>query len=121
MFFGYINLLRGPAFTQPNYHSSPTVQSQISPLAARALASWFLLSGILRLGAWWSWGQAERGFRGWYDAALVSIALPLWHYGLEVFVFGTVPLWGRQVAISGTVDGLGALWMVVARRAVVGR
>ena len=71
----------------------------------------------MRVGAWWTWGDAAAGFRGWYDAALLSLVVPLWHYGLERNVWGTVG--NRQMALAFGIDGLGALYMLWVRGEVL--
>jgi hypothetical protein len=100
----------------PNY--LPAHQSSLSPLLARSTGVWFLLSGLIRLGAFLTWGKVESGFRGWYDAALLSLVVPLWHYGIERVVWGTVS--NRQLMLAYGIDGVGSLWMWWVRGEVMG-
>lgn len=86
---------------------------QFNALAARSLGAWFFLCMILRYGAWHFWGE-----KGWYDACMVSLAVPLWHYAVEKAVFRSVG-W-RQVFLAYSIDGVGLVWMAVKRGEVVG-
>lgn len=81
------------------------------------MGAWFLLSSLVRVGAWWTWGDLSAGFKGWYDATLLSLVVPLWHYGLERNIWGTVG--NRQMVLAFGIDGLGAVWMVWVRGAVM--
>jgi len=71
------------------------------------------LSAIIRYAAWQNWGE-----KGWYDACMVTLALPLWHYGVEKAVFGS-PTWA-QMAMAYTIDGGGFVWMWLVRNDVLG-
>ncbi|KAK7186896.1 hypothetical protein DPSP01_007084 [Paraphaeosphaeria sporulosa] len=101
---GYISLVFSPSAIRANY--TPTHRPHFTALAARSLGAWFFLCGILRFGAWYYWGE-----KGWYDACMVSLAVPLWHYGVERVVFGSVEL--SQVSVAYAIDGgvLAAMWM----------
>lgn len=91
----------------------PAYQKQFTPLAARSLGAWFLLCAVARYGAWHNWGE-----RGWYDACMVSLALPLWHYGVETVGWGSVT-WS-QIFMAYAIDGSGFVWMWMARKSVLG-
>ncbi|KAF2259891.1 hypothetical protein CC78DRAFT_536733 [Lojkania enalia] len=109
-FYAYFTLLLYPPFIRKNYTSS--YQPQFSNLAARSLGAWFLLSAVTRAGAWYFWAE-----RGWYDACMVSLAVPLWHYGIEHLVFGSVT-WG-QILMAYGIDGGGLVWMMAVRKGVL--
>jgi len=49
---------------------------------------------------------------------MVTLALPLWHYGVEKAVFGS-PTWA-QMAMAYTIDGGGFVWMWLVRNDVLG-
>lgn len=112
---GYGSLLTNPSQIRGNY--TPKHQANFTNLAARSLGAWFLLSSLVRIGAWWTWGDLAAGFRGWYDGALLTLIVPLWHYGLERNVWGTVG--NTQMVVSFGIDGLGAIYMLWVRGAVL--
>lgn len=68
---------------------------------------------ILRFGAWHFWQE-----KGWYDAGMVSLAVPLWHYTVEKVAFGSVE-W-KQLYLAYAIDGFGLAWMWVKRGEVLG-
>lgn len=127
MFLAYISLLFPPSSSPTAPHPlllpsyNPPFHAQLTPLTARSISAWFLLSGLIRLGAFVTWGDLTSGFQGWYDAALLSLVVPLWHYGVVeggVVGFGSVS--GRQLAVAFGIDGLGSLWMWWVRGDVLG-
>lgn len=119
MFLAYYSLLTDPATIRSNYATS--FQKDFTPLTARSLGAWFLLSGLVRLGAWLTWDNPAAGFQGWYDACLVSLVVPLWHYTLEAVVRGTVPVVGTQMVSVYVIDGVGAAWMWTTRKTALAR
>ncbi|KAF2450825.1 hypothetical protein P171DRAFT_439399 [Karstenula rhodostoma CBS 690.94] len=108
---GYISLTFSPSAIRANY--TPTHRPHFTTLAARSLGAWFFLCGILRFGGWYYWGE-----RGWYDACMVSLAVPLWHYTVERVAFGSVGL--KQVFLAYAIDGGVLVWMWLSRGRVVG-
>lgn len=109
--FGYVTLNFAPANIRANYKSSH--HPQFTPLAARSLGAWFFLCMILRYGAWRFWGE-----KGWYDACMVSLAVPLWHYTVEKAIFGSVE-W-KQICMAYVIDGTGLVYMLVKREHILG-
>ena len=109
--FGYFSLNLSPATIRTNY--TPTHRPQFTSLAARSLGAWFFLCAILRLGAWHFWGE-----KGWYDAGMVSLGVPLFHYTVEKLVFRSVE-W-KQIFMAFAIDGVGLGWMWVVRGEVLG-
>lgn len=109
--FGYLSLNFDPANFRQNY--TLDVRSQFTHLAARSLGAWFFLCMLLRCGAWHFWGE-----QGWYDACMVSLAVPLWHYSIEKLIWDSVE-W-KQVLAAYAVDGCGLLWMLIRRKEVLG-
>jgi hypothetical protein len=112
---GYTSLIFNPSQIRANY--TPQAHPQFTDLAARNLGAWFLLSGLIRLGAWWTWQDFDAGFRGWFDASAVTLLVPLWHYALERNVWDTVA--NKQMLLAYPIDGLGLLWMLWARKDVL--
>ena len=108
--FGWLSLNFNPAEIRKNY--MPAYQTEFSPLAARSVGAWFLLSAIVRYGAWRHWGE-----KGWYDAGMASLALPLWHYSVEAVWWGSVT-W-KQIFLAYSIDGIGLVWMYAARGSVL--
>jgi len=99
-----------PGEIRKNY--MPAYQAQFTPLAARSLGAWFLLSAVVRYGAWHYWGE-----RGWYDAGMASLAVPLWHYAVEAVGWGSIT-W-KQILLAYGIDGFGLVWMFFARKSVL--
>lgn len=119
MALGYHSLQTDPSNIRFNYE--PSYQKEFTPLAARNLSAWFLLSGLLRLAACWTWGDNAAGFRGWYDACLMSLVVPIFHYSLEVFIRGSIPVMGRQTVGTALFDIVGSVWMWTVRDSVLTR
>lgn len=117
MVLGYFALQTDPSNIRSNY--KPPFQKEFTPLAARNLSAWFLLSGLLRLGAWWTWGNDAAGFRGWYDACLVSLAVPVFHYSLELIIRGSIPVVGPQTVGTTIFDVIGSIWMWKVRDSIL--
>ncbi|KPI40155.1 uncharacterized protein AB675_11583 [Cyphellophora attinorum] len=84
---GYLSLLFSPANIRKNY-TPGRFQKEFSDLAARSVGAWFLTCSLVRMGCFLNWGNFEGGFVGWYDANLVTLAVPVWHYTLEKLVWG---------------------------------
>jgi hypothetical protein len=112
MIGGYTSLIFNPSQIRENY--TQRAHAQFTDLAARNLGAWFLLSGLIRMGAWWTWQDFDAGFRGWYDACAVTLLVPLWHYALERNVWSTVA--NKQMWLAFPIDGLGLLWMLWVRK-----
>ena len=117
MFGAYISLVFQPAMSRDSYR--PTSQPQFTDLAARTLGAWFMVCGLVRFATWWNWGDMDAGFRGWYDATMLTLASPLWHYGGEYWLFGTLAR--RHMIISYSIDGLGLVYMLWVRSDVLER
>lgn len=115
-FLGYLSLNLSPSTIRANY--TPRYHTQFSDLAARSVGAWFLISTLIRFGCWWTWGDLEAGFRGWYDAMLLTLVVPVWHYSVEKVVWGTPT--GRSMVVPYLVDGVGGVWLWWVRGEVLG-
>ncbi len=49
---------------------------------------------------------------------MVSLAVPLWHYSIEKLIWASVE-W-KQIFLAYVIDGSGLLWMLIARKEVLG-
>lgn len=79
----------------------------------RVYAPWFLIAAGVRIGLYLHFGD-----RGWYDAALITLAAALVHWLAEFYIHGSVT---RQQFVAAMVfDGTGFVWMLLARETVTG-
>jgi hypothetical protein len=49
---------------------------------------------------------------------MVSLTVPLWHYSIEKLIWDSVE-W-KQIFLAYAIDGSGLLWMLIARKEVLG-
>ncbi|KAK8244552.1 ergosterol 28 [Phyllosticta capitalensis] len=80
---------------------------RVNPLHSRTFGTWTLLQGLVRLYASYHVHEA-----GWYQLALITNVVAMWHFGSEWLLFGSVK-WNKGLAAPVTVSVLTTAWMLL--------
>ncbi|KAK7509582.1 ergosterol 28 [Phyllosticta citricarpa] len=87
--------------------------SLTSPLHSRTFGTWTLLQGLVRLYASYHVHEAS-----WYQLALLTNVVAMWHFGSEWLLFGSVK-WNKGLAAPVVVSVSTTVWMLVQYGAYV--
>ena len=98
-----------PAASRPTIQDSATAESHVSPvtpLSARTFGTWTFLVGIVRIYAAYHVDE-----KPWYQLAMWSYVVALFHFTSEAFVFRSARPQGPWLAPVG-VAVLSLIWLI---------